>query len=80
MMKKGSFIRYFKMLMLVYVVYYIPSAQRYPTREEHGSLTDDKAGTETTQDLDAKLYYHKVGTPQGNTIGPSSIYINLHVL
>ncbi|KAF8529233.1 prolyl oligopeptidase [Hysterangium stoloniferum] len=42
--------------------------QRYPSREEHGSATDDKAGTETTQDLDAKLYYHRIGTQQSEDI------------
>ncbi|KAF8576207.1 hypothetical protein K439DRAFT_1649348 [Ramaria rubella] len=42
--------------------------QRYPSREEHGDATEDKAGTETTQDLDAKVYYHKLGTAQTEDI------------
>ncbi|KAF8499303.1 prolyl oligopeptidase [Gautieria morchelliformis] len=42
--------------------------QRYPSREEHGDATEDHAGTETTQDLDAKLYYHKIGTPQSDDV------------
>ncbi|KAF9224006.1 hypothetical protein BS17DRAFT_795584 [Gyrodon lividus] len=42
--------------------------QRFPNRESHGLATEDKAGTETTDDKDAMLYYHKVGTPQSEDI------------
>lgn len=35
-----------------------------PARKSHGDASDDKAGTETDEDLDAMLYYHRVGTPQ----------------
>lgn len=42
--------------------------QRYPSREEYDSTLDDKAGAETIQDLDAKLYYHRIGTPQSEDI------------
>ncbi|KAF7969402.1 hypothetical protein HWV62_27391 [Athelia sp. TMB] len=38
--------------------------QRYPDRESHGLATEDKAGTETTGDSDAMVYYHRLGTPQ----------------
>lgn len=38
--------------------------QRFPSRESHGLATEDKAGTETTDDKDAMLYYHRIGTPQ----------------
>ena len=38
--------------------------QRYPKRVSHGDASSDKAGTETTSDVDAELYYHRVGTPQ----------------
>lgn len=38
--------------------------QRYPERVSHGDASSDKAGTETTSDVDAELYYHRVGTPQ----------------
>ncbi|KAM0788985.1 hypothetical protein ACM66B_003056 [Microbotryomycetes sp. NB124-2] len=38
--------------------------QRLPARRGHGADTDDKAGTETDADLNAMLYYHKVGTSQ----------------
>lgn len=42
--------------------------QRFPNRESHGSATEDKAGTETTHDQDATVYYHKIGTPQSEDI------------
>ncbi|GAA5986969.1 hypothetical protein JCM10908_000972 [Rhodotorula pacifica] len=42
--------------------------QRFPERAEHGSETDDKAGTETDADENAMLYYHKVGTPQSEDV------------
>ncbi|KAH0836753.1 prolyl oligopeptidase [Lanmaoa asiatica] len=42
--------------------------QRFPSRESHGLATEDKAGTETTGDKDAMLYYHRVGTPQTQDI------------
>ncbi|KZT38951.1 hypothetical protein SISSUDRAFT_1046275 [Sistotremastrum suecicum HHB10207 ss-3] len=38
--------------------------QRFPTREFHGSVTDDIAGTETDSDQNAMLYYHRLGTSQ----------------
>jgi hypothetical protein len=38
--------------------------QRFPSRVSHGLATEDKAGTETTDDKDAMVYYHKIGTPQ----------------
>lgn len=38
--------------------------QRYPTRSEHGSLDSDQAGTETVEDKNAMLYYHRLGTDQ----------------
>ncbi|GAA5902303.1 hypothetical protein JCM6882_000496 [Rhodosporidiobolus microsporus] len=38
--------------------------QRFPERKEHGGAEEDKAGTETEQDLNAMLYYHRIGTPQ----------------
>ncbi|KAK4057924.1 hypothetical protein OIO90_001143 [Microbotryomycetes sp. JL221] len=42
--------------------------QRLPERKGHGADTDDKAGTETDSDLNAMLYYHKVGTSQDKDI------------
>lgn len=42
--------------------------QRFPDRESHGLATEDKAGTETTGDKDAMLYYHKVGTSQSEDL------------
>ncbi|KAH7907477.1 prolyl oligopeptidase [Hygrophoropsis aurantiaca] len=42
--------------------------QRYPGRVSHGLASEDKAGTETTDDKDAMLYYHKIGTPQSEDI------------
>ena len=51
-------------------------AKRLPERKSHGDAKDDKAGTETDQDLDAMLYYHRIGTPQCKTIKAShfSVY------
>jgi len=43
--------------------FYTPP-QRYPDRESHGLATEDKAGTETQGDVNATLYYHRIGTPQ----------------
>lgn len=42
--------------------------QRYPERVSHGDASSDKAGIETTSDVDAELYYHRVGTPQSDDI------------
>ncbi|KAH7926038.1 hypothetical protein BV22DRAFT_1128529 [Leucogyrophana mollusca] len=42
--------------------------QRFPGRESHGLASEDKAGTETTDDKDAMLYYHKIGTQQSEDI------------
>ncbi|EJU06084.1 hypothetical protein DACRYDRAFT_19397 [Dacryopinax primogenitus] len=42
--------------------------QRFPTRPEHGAATEDKAGTETTMDTNAQLYYHRIGTTQAEDI------------
>ncbi|BGP07293.1 hypothetical protein JCM10049v2_003124 [Rhodotorula toruloides] len=42
--------------------------QRFPARAEHGADTDDKAGTETDKDVNALLYYHKIGTPQSEDV------------
>ncbi|TFK56208.1 hypothetical protein OE88DRAFT_1641899 [Heliocybe sulcata] len=42
--------------------------QRYPTRESHGESTEDKAGTDTQDDKNAMLYYHRIGTPQSEDI------------
>lgn len=42
--------------------------QRFPERKEHGTDTDDKAGTETDSDVNAMLYYHRVGTPQSDDV------------
>lgn len=38
--------------------------QRFPDRAAHGSAASDKAGTETDDDKNAMLYYHRVGTAQ----------------
>ncbi|KAH7890841.1 prolyl oligopeptidase [Phlebopus sp. FC_14] len=42
--------------------------QRFPSRESHGLATEDKAGTETTDDRDAMLYYHRIGTSQSEDV------------
>ncbi|KAG6331834.1 hypothetical protein ID866_7256 [Astraeus odoratus] len=42
--------------------------QRFPDRDSHGLATEDKAGTETMDDKDAMVYYHKIGTPQSEDI------------
>ncbi|KAH8102803.1 prolyl oligopeptidase [Phellopilus nigrolimitatus] len=42
--------------------------QRMPTRESHGSVTEDKGGIETDKDQDAMLMYHRVGTPQSEDV------------
>ncbi|CAH7685060.1 prolyl endopeptidase [Phakopsora pachyrhizi] len=42
--------------------------QRYPEKIDHGDEKDDKAGTETQADLNAMLYFHKLGTPQEEDI------------
>ncbi|BGP47335.1 hypothetical protein JCM10450v2_003187 [Rhodotorula kratochvilovae] len=42
--------------------------QRFPERQNHGADTDDKAGTETDKDVNAAVYYHRVGTPQSEDI------------
>lgn len=38
--------------------------QRMPEKIAHGDHLDDKAGTETGADLNAMLYFHKLGDPQ----------------
>ncbi|GAA5933575.1 hypothetical protein JCM3775_003739 [Rhodotorula graminis] len=42
--------------------------QRFPERAGHGKDTDDKAGTETDKDVDAAVYYHRVGTSQSDDV------------
>ncbi|MBW0493637.1 hypothetical protein O181_033352 [Austropuccinia psidii MF-1] len=42
--------------------------QRFPEKIDHGNESDDKAGTETGADLNAMLYFHKLGEPQENDI------------
>lgn len=42
--------------------------QRFPERKEHGDENDDKAGTETDSDLNAMVYYHRVGTKQDQDV------------
>ncbi|KAG9091317.1 hypothetical protein FS749_016631 [Ceratobasidium sp. UAMH 11750] len=41
--------------------------QRYPARASHAEAVD-AAGTETDEDKFAKLYYHRLGTPQEDDI------------
>ncbi|KAG1807907.1 prolyl oligopeptidase [Suillus variegatus] len=38
------------------------------THDSKGFFYQDKAGTETTDDKDAMLYYHRIGTPQSQDI------------
>ena len=42
--------------------------QRYPERKSHGAAHEDLAGTETDSDLNAMLYYHRIGTNQCKVI------------
>ncbi|KZP21737.1 hypothetical protein FIBSPDRAFT_740187 [Athelia psychrophila] len=42
--------------------------QRYPDRESHGLATEDKAGTETDGDINAMVYYHRLGTQQSDDV------------
>ncbi|KAH9950170.1 prolyl oligopeptidase [Amylocystis lapponica] len=42
--------------------------QRYPSRDFHGSAAEDIAGTETDSDLNAMVYYHRVGTTQSDDV------------
>ncbi|GBE79106.1 hypothetical protein SCP_0203030 [Sparassis crispa] len=42
--------------------------QRFPSRESHGTASDDLAGTETDKDKHAMLYYHRIGTDQSEDV------------
>ncbi|KAM0746501.1 hypothetical protein T439DRAFT_344226 [Meredithblackwellia eburnea MCA 4105] len=42
--------------------------QRFPERKQHGSDSDDKAGTETDRDVNAAIYYHRLGTTQAEDV------------
>ncbi|KAG9038600.1 hypothetical protein FRB95_000822 [Tulasnella sp. JGI-2019a] len=42
--------------------------QRLPERKEHGDVTSDAAGTETTGDKNAMIYYHRLGTDQSEDV------------
>lgn len=42
--------------------------QRFPERAGHGKDTDDTAGTETDKDVDAAVWYHRVGTSQSEDV------------
>jgi hypothetical protein len=54
-------------------------AQRFPERASHGAADSDAAGTETNVDLNAALYYHRVGTPQGSILaGVEAALTNEH--
>ncbi|KAK4703563.1 prolyl oligopeptidase, partial [Phenoliferia sp. Uapishka_3] len=42
--------------------------QRFPDREAHGADTEHTAGTETDSDINASVYYHRVGTTQAEDV------------
>lgn len=49
-----------RLVVVVIFVKLILSGQRYPIR----AIEDNVLGTETLQDVNAELYYHRVGTLQ----------------